>query len=163
MTASVDATPELEDRPTPPVPAATARGGRPPWLLPAGVGLAAGIGLLYTSWQDPNTSEGAYPLCPSFSLFGIDCPGCGGLRATHALTNGDVVAAFDHNLVITLLWPIAVVAWVLWLLHSLGVRAPRFPEVDGRWWWVIGPALLLFTVARNLPFGGVFEYLAATA
>ncbi len=116
----------------------------------------------YVAWQDPN-GDGAYPLCPTFSLFGVDCPGCGGLRATHALTQGDVVAAFDHNVIVALFVPLMVVVWALWLARTLGWRTPALPALTARVWWGLGALLLVFTVARNLPGGGLFEYLAATA
>jgi hypothetical protein len=127
-----------------------------------GVGAVGALATAYVAWQDPN-GDGAYPLCPTFSLFGIDCPGCGGLRATHALTRGDLAAAVDHNLVITLVVPLAALLWGLWLLRSLGVRTPSLPVPSPRVWWVLGALLLVFTVARNLSGVGVFEYLAATA
>lgn len=142
-------------------PAAGSR-SRPRWLAPVGVGALAGLATAYVAWQDPN-GDGAYPLCPTFSLFGIDCPGCGGLRATHALTQGDLVAAFDHNVVVALFVPIMVVVWALWLARSLGVRTPELPAPTARVWWGLGAVLLAFTVVRNLPGGGLFEYLAATA
>ena len=39
--------------------------------------------------MDPDKG-GAYPLCPSKALFGVDCPACGGLRGTNALLHGRI-------------------------------------------------------------------------
>jgi hypothetical protein len=137
-------------------------GRRPRWLVPAAVGAVGALATAYVAWQDPN-GDGAYPLCPTFATFGVDCPGCGGLRATHALTQGDVLAAFDHNVLVAVTVPLMAVVWFLWLLRSLGVRTPALPAVTPRAWWALGALLLAFTIVRNLSGVGLFEYLAATA
>jgi hypothetical protein len=38
-----------------------------------------------------------YPRCPSKWLTGYDCPGCGTLRASHALLHGNFAAAWSYN------------------------------------------------------------------
>jgi hypothetical protein len=37
------------------------------------------------------------PKCPFKLLTGLQCPGCGGQRAVHALLHGDVVGALRYN------------------------------------------------------------------
>jgi len=65
---------------------------------------AAGAGFLYLYFVDPSTSHLA-PSCLFTALFGVHCPGCGSLRALHALAHGDLNAALAFNapLVIALL------------------------------------------------------------
>lgn len=98
---------------------------------------------------DPTATH--VPLCPLAFATGLDCPFCGSLRAVHRLTQGDVVAALDHNLLFTVSVPALVTVWGIWLLRSLG--HPVLP----RWRWPArtGPVLLAvavaFAVARNLP------------
>jgi len=58
-----------------------------------GAGLLAGFVLFVF---DPATTS-AYPGCPLHSLTGLDCPTCGGLRATHLLLHGQIRAAFTLN------------------------------------------------------------------
>jgi hypothetical protein len=121
-------------------------------------GLVAATG--YVFLMDPDEG-GAYPLCPSKALLGIDCPACGGLRGTHALLHGRLGEALDHNLLLPLfLAAIAVVAGS-WMLPLIGrperhVRLPR--------WLVVGLVVAIgaFTLARNLP-GPHFAYLASDA
>ncbi|MBR5918892.1 MAG: DUF2752 domain-containing protein, partial [Prevotella sp.] len=37
------------------------------------------------------------PKCPVKLLTGLDCPGCGGQRAAHAMLQGDVAGAIRYN------------------------------------------------------------------
>lgn len=112
----------------------------------AGAGLAVGLLLHAVDPREP----GHYPTCPFLALTGFYCPGCGAMRATASLTDGNVPAAFGYN-------PFAVVAIVL----LLGI----FVEWTARQWsgrqklmtarpWVIGLFAVLtvaFWIARNLP------------
>jgi hypothetical protein len=94
-------------------------------VAPLAVGALTVCATAYVGLVDPN-EPGHYPLCPTKALTGLDCPGCGGLRATHALVTGDLVGALDHNaFVVLVLIPLAVVAWIAWL-----VRCWRGPAVD---------------------------------
>jgi len=42
---------------------------------------------------DPTTPGGPLPVCPSKALFGIVCPGCGGMRMLYSALHGDIGAA----------------------------------------------------------------------
>lgn len=57
---------------------------------------AATTGFLYLYFVDPLTSPLAPP-CLFTAVFGFRCPGCGSLRALHALAHGDVRNAWDLN------------------------------------------------------------------
>jgi hypothetical protein len=90
---------------------------------PLAVGAVALLATAYVGLIDPN-DPGHYPLCPTKAVSGLDCPGCGGLRAVHSLTRGDVVGALDHNaFVVVVLLPLAVVLWAAWLVRSLRTPA----------------------------------------
>lgn len=132
------------------------------WVAPVGMGLLAAAGIAYTAWQDPN-ADGVFPQCPTQALLGVDCPGCGGLRAVHAFTRGDLAGAADHNVVLAVALPLVVLVWLRWLLHSLGVRVPRLPRVPRRAWVGLAVAVLAFSVVRNLDGLPLFEYLGSTA
>jgi len=90
---------------------------------PVGVLLVAGAGLGYLAAVDPN-QPGHYPLCPTKFFLGIDCPGCGLMRGTHDLLHGNVAAALDHNVLIAVLAPLAVIAWLVWAWRSWTGRHP---------------------------------------
>jgi len=139
-----------------------ARSRRPAWLAPAAVGVGVGLASLYTAWQDPNTSSGLFPQCPLREVTGFDCPGCGGLRAAHSLLHGDLLGAFDHNVVVTLLLPVLFVVWLRWMLGSLGVQVPRVPTIPKPAWVAFAAAVIAFAVVRNVEGVALFEYLHST-
>ena len=143
---------------TVPAPVATDRvAGRP--ARPA-LAAAAALGVcLVVNVVDPN-EPGALGLCPfTWATGGLDCPGCGTLRATRALTRGDVVLALDHNVLLVALVPLLLWGLVAWTRHELGRRphAPRMP-------WAATAALTVgvpvWWLLRNLP---MFEWLASGA
>jgi uncharacterized protein DUF2752 len=146
-----------------PPPPATATGrpvpltARQRWGRLAGAAAAVGV-TAYVGLVDP-AGGGAFPACPTRTLFGIDCPACGGLRGTHDLLRGDVVGALDHNLLLPVLLAGYAVALGLWLLPLVGRRPPRVHLP--RWALVAAVAVAgAFTLLRNLPVAGL-EFLAS--
>lgn len=102
---------------------------------------------------DPN-EPGHYPVCPTQALLGIDCPGCGLMRGTHALVTGDISGALDHNILIAVLVPLVVVLWVRWGSRAWRGRLPGLTHRALRWRTIITVgalvALVAFGVVRNL-------------
>jgi hypothetical protein len=92
---------------------ATPRGRRARMTAPAlwAVGMLAAVVVLHV--RDPHES-GSYAYCPWLLLTGTPCPGCGGLRAVHDLTNGELAAALSSNLLVVALIPVAVLLWAAW-------------------------------------------------
>jgi hypothetical protein len=91
--------------------------------VPVAVLLVAGAALGYLAAVDPN-QPGHYPMCPTKFFLGIDCPGCGLMRGTHDLLHGNVTAALDHNVLISVLAPLAVISWLAWAWRSWTGRHP---------------------------------------
>lgn len=134
---------------------------RPRWrrMVPP---LAAGAGVIaattYIKFVDPN-QPGHYLVCPTRWLFGFDCPGCGGLRATHALANGDIAGAMDHNLLFVVLVPFLIAGWAVWMYRSWTGRRPALTPRRESLARVVPVALvavcLVFAVVRNfVPYLG---------
>lgn len=146
--------------PPPPAPAPAPprrdwRGLRQPAVL-GGLALA---GCAYLWVVDPNTTTSGPP-CPLHGLTGLDCPGCGITRATHALLHGEVGRALDHNLLYVLALPFLLYALVRWGAGRVGVELP--PRVRWQpWMTALGVVVVLgYLVVRNLPW---FPYLDARA
>ena len=81
--------------PTPPLADPSVGRGRRLWW-PAATAVAATGFVLVAHFLDPNQA-GNYPTCPWLALTGTFCPGCGTLRATHALSEGHLVEALQRN------------------------------------------------------------------
>lgn len=118
----------------------------------------ATLALGYLAAVDPN-QPGHYPVCPTKLLFGIDCPGCGMMRATHDLVTGNVAGALDHNVLIVVFAPLVVILWVRWLLRCWRGSTPEVTYSQFRRRNAVmyaGLALvLLFGVVRNfVPYLG---------
>jgi hypothetical protein len=114
----------------------------------------------YVGLVDPETG-GAYPICPSQLLLGLDCPSCGALRGVHALLQGDVAQSLDHNLLLPAVLAMVGVALTLWVLRLAGrhIRTWVVPH------WaklVAGAVAVVFTILRNLPVASL-EFLASGA
>jgi hypothetical protein len=100
---------------------------------------------------DPSTA-GFYPVCALHEMTGLQCPGCGGLRAMHQLSHGNFAAAWRLNPFVVALLPVG-----LWLGLREMARA-----LTGRHWpglvtrpffgWLLAGALILFGILRNVPF-----------
>lgn len=125
------------------------RRGFDPIPLLLGACLAGALAALYL--VEP-TDASFYPKCPTWSWFGLYCPGCGSLRAMHDLLHGDLRGAMAMNplLVLTLL-PLAHGAWALWRQERTGAPVPSW-LTSSRAGWVIVAVLVGYTVLRNLPW-----------
>jgi len=109
---------------------------------------------------DPGDS--GVSVCWSKSLLGIDCPLCGGLRATNSLLRGDWLAAADHNVLLAVALPVVAVVWLVWLVQALRGRDFRLPRLPRPAWWAVLALLVVFTVVRNLPVdSGWIHWLAS--
>jgi hypothetical protein len=110
--------------------------------------LAASAGAVLF-WFDPGRSA-FYPTCQFHRLTGLQCPGCGSLRAMHHLLHGRLAAAFHFNALLVMSLP--VLAW--WAAHTgigLWKRQPLAAGIRPAWLWCALAATLAFGVLRNLP------------
>ncbi|MDZ7732117.1 MAG: DUF2752 domain-containing protein [Acidimicrobiia bacterium] len=98
----------------------------PSWVPVAVVGALGIAACVALNLRDPNES-GSWGYCPSRALLGIDCPGCGLLRGTHALTTGDLTTALDHNVLI-----LPILGAIAYAYPGVGGERPRHPGAPDR-------------------------------
>ena len=115
-------------------------------------------------WVDPSR-RAIFPVCQFHRLTGLNCPGCGGLRATHHLLHGRVATAFHHNMLVVIAPPLLGLAALRWLIRKREVQAPQeisvhSPPVIGSgskknrhlWLWTgLIVVIVLFGILRNVP------------
>jgi hypothetical protein len=114
------------------------------------VGGAAVAAATVLAVGDPN--RGGFPVCPLHAATGLNCPGCGTQRALHALLHGHVGVALHDNAFAILALPVLVYAYLMWVGRAFSVAVPQL-ALPARWIRWLGPAVIAFTVVRNLPFG----------
>lgn len=113
--------------------------------------LATLLGLGYVAAVDPNV-PGHYPTCPFRTLTGLSCPGCGTLRAMHALANGHLGAAAGLNVLAVAALP--VLGWLWWRPVRARWRGEPPPRpVPAPLIWGLCCLVVGFGVIRNLPVG----------
>lgn len=120
--------------------------------LPAGVLAAVAAAFAYVGTVDPG-EPGHYPVCPLFRVTGLYCPGCGGLRSAHAFIHGDFLTALTDNAPAVAGYVLFAVLWTVWAARSIRGRSFRI-NLSPVYMWSLGTVWLVFTVVRNLPFGG---------
>ena len=120
-----------------------------PWVTLA----AAASSVVWVAAVDPN-EPGHYPLCPLNAVTGLYCPGCGALRATHALAHGDLGAALGFNALFVLVLPVLAATWVVWARRRT-LRLPRRLLAPAWTIWTLLAVEIAFTVFRNLPWFAV--------
>ena len=117
--------------------------------MPALASVGALVATTVVAVVDPN-QPGHYPTCPFLAVTGLYCPGCGSLRAIHALAHGDLGGALSRNPLTVIAVVGLAVGWVVW--------ARRLWRGQQRT-WAAPPALLYglltlvlaFWVLRNVP------------
>jgi hypothetical protein len=131
---------------------ATASGSPKIERLFAAAGATAIISGSAAVWYfDPKTA-GFFPVCPLYSLTGFACPGCGLTRGFHALFHGDILTALDYNAMLPFFG--TLIAFALFSMIAFAIRGtrPRVNLLHPNALWVFFIMLMVFGVARNLPW-----------
>ena len=116
---------------------------------PVAVAAVTAAVVTYVGAVDPNEA-GHYPTCPFLWLTGWYCPGCGSLRAVHALAHLDVATALARNPFAVAMVPVLVWIWVRWTARAVTGR-PRTTAAHPAVIWGLLVGVLVFWVLRNLP------------
>ena len=106
-------------------------------------GLAVMLCAVY--FFDPNT-DSIFPPCPTNAITDLHCPGCGTLRALHALVHGNLKEAISQNVMAVIFLPILPIMAIFPKLF-------HFKFVP----WAILIIFAIYTILRNLE---TFSFLA---
>ncbi|HTT22370.1 MAG TPA: DUF2752 domain-containing protein [Candidatus Sulfotelmatobacter sp.] len=122
--------------------------------------LIATTGVVLLWLFDPAHSH-IFPPCPVHYFTGLYCPGCGSLRAIHALLHGDLRQAWAMNALTVTMLPL--IAYGLASEIYTHFRGPLLTtRVPASWIRALFAVIVLFGIARNLPFHP-FDWLAPGA
>ncbi|MEX0767023.1 MAG: DUF2752 domain-containing protein [Microthrixaceae bacterium] len=131
----------------------------PQWGKPLIAGAAAACGCIAIALINP--TDTGVPVCWSRAAFGVDCPLCGGLRATNDLMRGRLYQAADNNVFVAVALPVLAVVWVVWVAMAIAGRPFSIPKPPT---WVIALLAVLaasFTVLRNTGGPAWVDWLAS--
>ncbi len=124
------------------------------------IGLGAGgllaVAVLFTF--DP-TRSAIYPVCLFHKFTGLNCPGCGSLRALHHLTHGELAAAFFCNPLLIIALVMMALALLLRLAGQPGSRTHASIFARPATIWAICAIVIIFGVLRNVP-GPAFAWMS---
>lgn len=100
-------------------------------------------------WRFQPQGQIFFPRCTFHQVTGLLCPGCGGLRATHALLHGDLRSAWRLNALFVALLPVGAYVVSAWAIQRMTGR--RLPQpLEFRYLWVVVLVLILgFGIVRN--------------
>jgi hypothetical protein len=120
---------------------------RSAWLLAAPAAVAS-VAVLY---RFNPLQVHFYPRCPLFVMTGIFCPGCGALRAGHALLHGHFLTALDYNALLVLAAPF--LAWALAAQGFQAVTGRSLPtyRLSGMQAKAVMWVFIAFMLFRNIP------------
>jgi hypothetical protein len=113
----------------------------------AGALLAATAAALMLFFCDPARVP-IYPQCLFHQVTGLDCPGCGSLRALHALLHGNMAAALRFNAFLVLSLPLFAGLAVVFLRRK---KTGSPFQIRPAWLWLYLAAFVIFGIVRNLP------------
>lgn len=108
--------------------------------------------LVVLRWNHPHDVS-AIPECPSQSIAGVYCPGCGSLRATHHLLNGRISDSLAQNpLMLVIGVPVGVLGLIVLASWARVRPLPIWLASRAASWVLVGAGVLLivFGIVRNI-------------
>jgi hypothetical protein len=119
--------------------------------VPAVVAVAGALACVVLAAFDPRR-ESVYPACPFRAVTGRACAGCGVTRGLHELLTGHPLAALKLNLLLAVLIPGSLYAYLAWALPRWGGPKLWRPAVTSRVIVAGIAVIVLWTALRNLPW-----------
>ena len=92
-----------------------------------------------------------YPRCPFHFFTGLNCPGCGSLRALHAVLHGQVIEALCFNPLLVVCLPIVGTWLAVRVFGALALNRTLELRLPSSLGFAIAVAVVVFFILRNLP------------
>ena len=110
------------------------------------------LGLSFAAYMLRETGgAGWMPGCVFRKVTGLECPGCGMTRATHAALHGRIGDAFQFNPIGMVLLPLAMVGIAIEAIGWVRGKPLPFRLNPGRWGAIaIGVGLIFWWIGRNV-------------
>ena len=109
--------------------------------------------------HNPVKSDFIFPQCPSYTLLGLNCPGCGSQRALHHILHFNLKTAFLYNPLLVIVFPFLLYLIVIQLYNFIFDKKLQVTILSSHLLPKILLALLLvYFVLRNIPIG-IFKFL----
>ncbi|MGI9525564.1 MAG: DUF2752 domain-containing protein [Weeksellaceae bacterium] len=113
--------------------------------------LLVGLFLIYYNFN-PASTNSIFPSCPTYTLFGMYCPGCGTQRTIHYLLHGDLPKAMRYNPLFVVLLPLSILLIIQYLI-------PRFSNYywdfklfrNNTFLYFLFALITLYMILRNIP------------
>lgn len=122
-------------------------------LPPALVAGSLAVATVALHLRDPH-DQGSWGVCPTKALFGVSCPGCGGLRAVNDLSNLKILDAASSNLLFVASIPFIAYVFGRWAHGRWSGRSwdpsQRAINVSAA---AVVALMVVFTVLRNTTAG----------
>ena len=107
------------------------------------------LGLGFLFFINP-ARTGWLPPCPFHALTGLDCPGCGSLRAIHSLLHLNGMQALAYNPLTCLCLPFLGIWWLWHARRAATGRASGIPFIRPLLLWSIVATIGFFGIYRNI-------------
>ncbi len=106
-------------------------------------------GLIFIFREQISTLGALLPGCPSYTYFGIYCPGCGNTRSVQHLLAGDLPRSLRYNPVPVLAIILVALLYTELLLKNLNKPVKLIPRSKGFWISVL-VIFLSYYIIRNI-------------
>lgn len=115
--------------------------------------LIGGAFLYYYYTFNPSDETEPFVSCPSKTILGLNCPGCGSQRLIHNLLHFNFEEAFRYNPLLFLSLPFIVYISGIWGSNLLFNTNYRIKILYKNWFvYSLFGILILYGILRNIPW-----------